>query len=663
MGAIVVAVLLGGLGMYVLFHSPLGDWLGRALGARLECTWWCAPLRPMAESVAAVIAIAAALLGAWGVTVRSGIQGSERLVAGGLVAYALLTVPAAVIAGAGDRIGQTLLTPPVGPLLVAIPGAVAFVAGLRGRPRLGAGLALDVRIRRPAPLVAVLSAVVVVLLVVSAGLAISYPPVGYDELGYHLTLAVMLWRTGSLSIPLERLPDSFSMAHPGSTELWFGLLHQIGGEPLMVLGQLPFAVVGAVAIAVLGRHAGLPSRAAAIGGLVFLSVPIVVIGIGRGANDVVAAAVVTGIAALLTAPEPRWTTTRIVIIGLALGVLAVTKLAVLPAVAALGAVLLWTVLRPRSAIPRVLGRRGLAVGALLGFVAVAPWWMRNLEAFGNPLYPAVLPGLGQGVSQPLMGMMDMSHVPAPWLWPLYPWISPNVHNLGFGALFAVMLVPGLALAVRSADRRVLGPIALVALLSVIPWWTQTRHEPRFLLGVAALACALLPFAVVGLGRRWMRLGAGVLMVAAVASGVITLATGLGTITRAPVDRDEFYARAGGVKSALRALPTPAGLLLDDLCPGTRAFIRTYPLLAADGKRSIARVPCGASLKEVLATMDRYGLRFVLAVERSSDAPDLDARYPSDRFDLVWASVRQRTGGRAPTLMRVYERRPEGSREP
>ena len=88
------------------------------------------------------------------------------------------------------------------------------------------------RLPRLTPLNTVIGLVAVGLLTLSAGLGLAHPPTGYDELGYHLTLSVMFWHQGSLVQPLDRMASSFGMAQPGSAELWFGLLQQIGGEAL-----------------------------------------------------------------------------------------------------------------------------------------------------------------------------------------------------------------------------------------------------------------------------------------------------------------------------------------------------------------------------------------------------------------------------------------------
>ena len=39
-------------------------------------------------------------------------------------------------------------------------------------------------------------------------------------------------------------------------------------------------------------------------------------------------------------------------------------------------------------------------------------------------------------------MKDHNHVPAVWLWPLYPLLEPHRNDSGIGAAFAAAIVPG-----------------------------------------------------------------------------------------------------------------------------------------------------------------------------------------------------------------------------
>jgi hypothetical protein len=409
------------------------------------------------------------------------------------------------------------------------------------------------------------------------------------------------------------------------------------------------------------RRLGLSRRAALVAGTCFLVAPMLVIQIGRQANDVTAASILIALAALAAAPLREWTPGRVALIGLGLGVLTATKLALLPGVAAIGVVLVVTVVLlwrrdrgqdpapdpgdagdPRhGAEPSRLPRRAIGVGVAAGVglfvLTVAPWWIRNLIDFGNPLYPAAVPFF-HGVSQPRLGALDFSHVPSRLLWPFYPLLEPHANSSGFGAPFAIAFVPGLVIAALRGVRRPLLILAAVAAFSLPAWWLFTRHEPRFLLGLAALVFATLPFALAALARRdWQRAAAGLLCAAALLSAGVTLTTELATDSAHPVDRVTFYEDVWRIDPAVQQLPDSEGVLLDDSC---RAGFgdRLYPHLAASGERRVARIACGATPDGVVAALKRYHLHTVYAVVAVTRSATLDARYPADRFSLVSRSV-------------------------
>ncbi len=634
------------LAAYLILHSPLRGAIHRLIGgiSAGTCYSLCQPHGEViiASQAAAILDIATALVAAWALSGVLRFRTLDRLLAFGLLAFAFISVPAALLGGLGDVIHLHLLRPPYGPSLSAIP-ALATVGYLltRGwRPSVP-----QFRIVRISPLAIVMAGLAGGLLAISAGIAIHHPPTGYDELGYHGPLAVFFWRDGTLSQFMPRFQYAWPLAQPASAELWFGLLRVIGGEPLTVLGQLPFALLGAVGVAAFGRRLGLSGRAALLAALTFLLVPIVAIQVGRIADDIVGGALVIAVAALAAAPRREWTVGRVAVMGLALGVMVVTKLALLPAALALGLVVLWTVARRSVDTPdpeadrsrRRLLTRGLPLAAALGLVALAPWWIRNLVLYANPLYPLNIPLYGHGISQTLLGMKDRNHVPATWLWPLYPLFEPHRHDSGIGAVFAVAIVPGGLIALVRARRRPLAIIALVALITLPLWWLETRHEPRFLLGLFGLLVALVPFALAGLRRNWRTAAAALLAIAAMFSVGITLSTELATQAQNPVDRIEFYDRLWRVEPAVTALPETEGILLDDQC-GKGIFSRLYPVLGAGQNRQIARIPCGQSTAQVVASLQGYSMTYVYAIIDAPHASVLDARYPATTFQLVSQSV-------------------------
>jgi hypothetical protein len=638
------------LAAYLLLHSPLRAAIDRFLGAAPSCFSFCQTRGEgiIASQGLAIVDIAAALVAGYALSGVLGFRSLERIVAFGLLAFSYVSVPAALVGGLGDAIDVRLLRAPYGPALASLPAiaTIGYVLIRGWRPSMP-----RLNLVRITPVALVMSALAGGTLVLSAAISMYHPPTGFDELGYHAPLAVFFWRDGTLAAFMSRFPGGWPLAQPGSAELWFGLFRVIGGEPLTVLGQLPFALLGAAGVAAFGRRLGLSAKAALLASLAYLLVPIVAIQVGRIADDVVGAALVIGAAALAAAPRRDWTVARVAVIGVTLGVMMATKLALLPAAFAIGLVVLWTVARrdplatdgttgsiSDTSRSRLL-TRGLPLAAALCLVAVAPWWLRNLVLFANPLYPSSIPLYGHGISQPGLGIKDRNHVPAAWLWPLYPLFEPHRHDSGIGAVFAAAIVPGGLVALVRARRRPLAIIGIIALISLPAWWLASRHEPRFLLGLFGLMVALVPFAVAGLQRRWQTWAAVLLALAAAASAVITLSTNIAAEARDPVDRIQFYDRRWKVAPAMMELPESEGIIVDDQC-GKNTFNRIYPLLGSGQSRSVARIPCGLSTTEVVAAMRRYHVSFVYAVIDTPHASILDARYPPGTLQLVSQSMTQ-----------------------
>jgi hypothetical protein len=626
-----VAVLVA----YAMVHSPIRSLVGSLVGELPGCRPPCDVdgLLELVSAASALWLIAASGIASWALVELSPLDRLERAVAWGALASALITVPLAIVGGMGDLAGVALLRPPVGPVLASVPALLAIGWTWRAgwRPHHFAVAKPDLP-----PLLILVAGLTLGVLTLSIGVAIRRPPGGFDELGYHAPLAALYYVEGTINGFLERFDDTFALWHPGSGELWLGLLRLIGGEPLAVVGQLPYALLGAAGVTVFARRLGLRDGAALLAGLLFLLAPMVVIQSTRMSSDVIGAGLVIAAGALAAAPAREWTLVRVALLGLLLGVIAATKVALLPIVAALVLIGAWTVWRARrgSALEgRVV--RAMGLGTLLFLVAAGPWWLRNLEAHGNPIYPAMLPLLGRGIDQASLGpSMDLIMVPARLLWPLYPLFEAHDSNSGLGAAFAVAIVPALVGAAFVARRRPLAILAVMAIVTLPIWWWLSRHEPRFLIGLAGLAFALLPFALIAVGRRWREVATWVLALACLGSAAITAATALSFEAGRPVGRDAYYARAWDIGRVVLALPETEGLLLDDDCPG--GLTRLYPLLGPGQTRKVARIGCEASPDEIVARMRSDGLRYAYATAPGEGVESWERRYPAANFELVAA---------------------------
>ncbi len=620
---------------WLTLHSPLRPEIDRWLGVDGPCTALCRGWREVAERVAMAWLIGWSCVAAVLAAARLGLRPNEQRLAWIVVAYALATVPAALLGGLGDIIGRPLLRPPMGPMLASLP-ALVIAAWAWTRP--ARPPAAWPAMPRWSPVTWWMVGVAALALVVSGGIAASLPPIGFDELNYHAPMAVLLWRDGSLVSFLEASPGRIWLSHPGTSELWLGSLRMLGGEAMFVLGQLPFAILGALAVSAIGRRLGVPGRLVAVGGATWLLVPIVLIQIGRVSDDVIAASLGLAVAAWLAAPAREWSSGRVLLVLVGLGLMAATKLAMLPAVAALGALALaWSVqaMRQRPDARHAI-LAGWAVGVAVAILVVAPWVVRGMLLYGNPLHPAAAGPLA-GVAQTSLTPLDGRFVPSAAWWPLYPLLATDDNSSGLGLAWVVGALPGLVIALRvAASRRPLWLLGVSALVVLPAWWLLTRHEPRHLLLLTGLLATVVPFVVAGVALRWRTPVALMLGAAAALSAAVTLSSVLAGTVRLPSDRTRLYVSMARTEAALLELPQVHDVLLDDQC--LPMLDLPYPILGPTQDRHIATIGCAASTDDVLATAERYGLDHVYAVIRRDEHTLLDARYPGDRFELLHRSA-------------------------
>jgi hypothetical protein len=629
---LVLPVMAAMLAAYVVAHSPVQRVLARTLrSGGGTCYFGCAGWAPNGRPLDAAAALACLVLAGWSallISRRLSQRRGERLLAFGLVGLALVALPASWLGLLGWVMRRGLLQPPLGPVLTAVPALAILLYGLyRGwrpaRPRLPRGPSVGVAF--------VLAGTVLALLGSSIVISLSHPPTGYDALSYHAPLAVYYWREGDLGSFLEPQLWAWALAHPGTAELWFGLLRLAAGERVASLGQLPLAFLGALGVYVLGRWTRLPARLAVLGGLGFLAAPMVVVQAGMQLNDLAAGAMVLSALALAAAPPERWSPVRLGGIGLALGLAVTTKLAVVPA--ALG-VILYLAVRLRRAPSR---RSLVGYAALLFAVTVAPWWIRNILLYGNPIFPAALPILGRGYVVGDFVRKDDWFVPGELAWPIYPLIEPHGEMSGFGALLAVGAIPGLAIAFARARRGPLMLLGIVGGVSAVAWWQLTQHEPRLLLGVIGAAFAFLGWSLLAVPRQHRRAAAVVLAGAAIFSAAVTVDRALRPLAQAPGSRAAFYELEWGIDSVVAALPEEEGLLYHT-GHGHRSYAGDYPLLGPAQGRTIVVVDAVMPTDSIVAIMRERRFRYAYVPTGTPAQAAVMAMYPADRFEAVRAST-------------------------
>jgi hypothetical protein len=462
---------------YIVLHTPLRNEIAGLIDIGNRSCYLCAHSltgRDIADSIAAATLLLLAVAGGWMLAIRCAFPSYEKVLVFGVATIGLVTVPAAAIAGLASLLNGTYLRAPVGPLLAAIPAGIVVAAAVRDGRKFRMGLTTE---GFPTPLLLFAAAAAGAMFVAATALSLGHPPTQGDALSYHAPLGVLFWSDGNLTAPLDRAPVFFALANPGTAELWNGLLRLIGGERLADLGQLPFALLGSSAVYAFTRRTGLLGGSALLAACAFLLMPIVALQMGTQADDVAGAALVMTAIALASAPTDQWDDKRLATLGLALGLAATTKLALLPSVAAVAVFMLGAGIRDHGRARRRIGAVAVASFVVMFVVAVAPWWARNIAREGNPVFPQGLPLVGHGFNIGGFGRIDTEFVPRPAAWPLYPLVEPIDDRSGFGVLFALGLIPGLVLAVRRARRQPLLLYFLGILITLPVWWGYTDPMP------------------------------------------------------------------------------------------------------------------------------------------------------------------------------------------
>jgi len=202
-----------------------------------------------------------------------------------------------------------------------------------------------------------------------------------DSMWYHLVMAGEWVRTGSIA-PIDAIP-LIGVAYPGFRQALIAFLSlPFGNEHLALLGGFEFPLL-VLSIYVVARAFGSGRSLALAGALYGATTPVVMGSFSTQGNDL-SLVIHLLLAVLFLGRYLRSGDARqAVFAGLALGALAAIKfsgpgyavIAVLVAVVQYG----WRWLRPGVGVLLLLG------GALL---LAAPWYLRNLLVFANPLYPA-----------------------------------------------------------------------------------------------------------------------------------------------------------------------------------------------------------------------------------------------------------------------------------
>ncbi|HVE69470.1 MAG TPA: hypothetical protein VNB64_12905 [Solirubrobacteraceae bacterium] len=432
----------------------------------------------------------------------------------GVIASAGVVVAGLACGEAGVLTPAAVLAVTAGWALVAT-AAVARTGWRPRRPRLG-----------PPALREHLWATAIVAV---AGLALAWqlvvalvlPPFAFDAITYHLTIVASWVRSESIE------PTALSLCcayYPANSELVFAWpVLFLGSDGLVDTVQFGFVALAAVSVAGIARSAGLARPAAAAAAGLFVATPVVLLQAPTNFADVMIAAWALAALHSLTRLAATGAAQRLLVAGLAAGLLLGTKgtgivWAAALALAAVG-VGLWGVRRAR------VSRRALAAG-LAGFavacLAVGSYWhVRNWIETGNPAYPFEVRAAGVKLFDGPFRVDDVLTRPdagddEPWpaatlrswasdldfwnqrsydyqqrsggLGPLWPWLALPL---------AIPFVVGLARR-RSPALVAVATIALVTLVQPYGWWS------RFTIPLMGAGAVAIVAAATWAPRPWMR---------------------------------------------------------------------------------------------------------------------------------------------------------------
>lgn len=352
-------------------------------------------------------------------------------------------------------------------------------------------------------------------LVLSSVIAWYFPNWAWDVVWYHVPKTNYAVQTGGITWVDTSV--WYVNGYPELTELlsvWNVLLPR--HTRLDDLSQVPFGLLGALAVAALCRRASASPALAASLGAMWLALPAVFLQLHTSHADVVAGALF--ITAFYFLTEKDWSPVARTLTLLALGLYAGTKvtglfhLALLsPLLFVRGGLVVW---RAKGSRWRTLGQAGLAVLLLLWLGA--PTYVENAARTGNPFWPARMRVLGHELAGTI-GADEIAGPPAFFGAPgafermVDNWSAkegmywPDVRERAFGWLFPYLLLPVLlwvsASALFSRERWFRLSLPLLAGLAVLvpaAWWG------RFTLALPA--AGLVAFAVLHrqLGTRYLQ---------------------------------------------------------------------------------------------------------------------------------------------------------------
>jgi Dolichyl-phosphate-mannose-protein mannosyltransferase len=426
----------------------------------------------------------AAYLAFWGVAVMAMAAAGRVVVRGwpsdgptdtvlrtGLVSIAIAIACAGVL-GALHRLTLAWLL-----LLHGIAAAAALAVGSRRDART---FALD---SLPTALVAIVAAFLAFALAFGATHA---PFTLYDSVSYHLFFAARWVQDHAISIVPTPFSDEAQAYAPANGEAFFAwLMLPFHGDLLARIGQLPFALLGAIALYAIARRLGAPPDRSAYPPAFFLfSRPVAEQMVGANVDLICASLFALSLWLAIVAVD-RGDRRDWALLGVALGLYWGSKYVAL----------VYTPVLLLIACAR--GVRARMLWSLPGIAAFAlPWYARNWALAGSPIYPASLAIGGVTVAR---GAFNRAAMLNTIFHTTDLRLLPAMAAHAFGPTLFVVWLPCAIAGWIAMSRRGWWPAGVLVLvpLAMVPlYWFgfPVNVDSRFLL--PAIGPALLPLAFV-----------------------------------------------------------------------------------------------------------------------------------------------------------------------
>jgi len=448
----------------------------------------------------------------------------EAAITFGVVACAGVVV---LLLGAGAT-GELTRAPVF--VLTTLWAVVAVAIAARRKSRLPRPPRLRAAQVRRHPWTAALVGLAAVALAWQLLVALILPPFAYDAITYHLTIVATWLQQGDL----DPTPLSLCCAYyPANAELLFAwpMLFE-GSDALVDTVQVGFAAIGALAVAGLARSAGLPRAAATAAGALFTVTPVVLTQAPTNFADVLTTALVLAALHELVRFAATRDPHRMVVAGLATGVVLGTKgTGILWAAALLVAAMLLLLRRPR------LASLGIGVAFVVLCLTLGSfWYVRNVVDTGNPVYPFAVTVAGTHVFDGPFTVDEVLTRPSTverarpveimrsWARDLTFWRQGSYDYQqragGLGPLWPWLALP-LLIPVALALVRRRSPVLLAFALAAVVFLAQPyRWWSRFTLVLAALGAIAIACSAVWAPRPWLRRSLRVAALALALAGVV-----------------------------------------------------------------------------------------------------------------------------------------------